>query len=83
MDDDHCLVFVEVRFRRSADFVAPGITVDRRKQRRIIRAAALYLARSRRFADAIVRFDVVALEGEDAERIVWIQDAFRPEDSSL
>ena len=83
MRDADCLVFVEVRFRQSSGFVTASHTVDRHKQRRITRTAALYLARDRRSAGAPVRFDVVAIEGASGERVEWIRDAFRPDDSSL
>lgn len=83
MNDHGCLVFVEVRFRQSADFAPVSHTVDSHKQRRIIRTAAVFLARNRRFADACVRFDIVTLEGRQGEQVDWIRDAFRPEDSSL
>lgn len=79
MRDGPCLVFVEVRLRASSRFVAPLQSVDRHKQRRITQAAALFLARHRRFASATVRFDVVAIErapGGKSE-IQWVRDAFR------
>ncbi len=69
------LVFVEVRFRRSASHGAPGETVTPSKQRRLIQAAAHYLQRFA--APPPCRFDLVAIGGDD--RIDWIPDAFRPE----
>ena len=83
MLDGECLTFVEVRCRRSTYFTAPGLTVDHRKQRKIIRTAALFGARHRAYANCVMRFDVVAVEGEDPPTIKWIQDAFRPNDSTL
>lgn len=54
------LVFVEVKARRSAEFVDPALGVDHRKQRRLRRVASAYLAMERpRFADC--RFDVVSV----------------------
>ena len=78
-----CLVFVEVRFRTSARFSSPEMTIDLRKQRKIIRTAAVFLASTPRFAAHAVRFDVVAITGDGSTGIRWIQDAFRPRDSSL
>ena len=80
-----CLAFVEVRFRKSAAFAPARTTVDRHKQRKIIRTAAMFLARNRRFANNTMRFDVVAVEGDDdvALDIEWLQDAFRPNNSTL
>ena len=80
MQDAECLVFVEVRYRTSNDFVPARLTVDSHKQKKLIRTAALFLARRARFANSVVRFDVVAIEGDSIE---WIRDAFRPADSSL
>jgi len=83
MLDDLCLVFVEVRYRRSTSFTKPGPTVDYRKQRKIVRTAALFSVRNRAYANHVMRFDVVAITGEDRSDIQWIRDAFRPNDSVL
>lgn len=83
MQDRDCLAFIEVRCRESGAFVTPGHTVDARKQRKIIRTAAIFLSRERRFANVRVRFDVIAIEGRSIEGVRWIRDAFRPDDSSL
>ena len=80
---DHCLVFVEVRYRTSCRFSNPELTVDSRKQRKIIATAALYLARSTRYSDHTVRFDVVAVTGSTDPTVLWIRDAFRPRHSTL
>jgi len=85
MQDDQCLVIIEVRFRSSKSFVSAELTIDRRKQQKIIRTTALFLAWNERFAEMPVRFDVVGIDvdatGESTIR--WIRDAFRPFDSSL
>ena len=81
MIDGDTLVFVEVRYRRSATFAAPGLTVDRRKQRKLVRAAALFAAAHHRLAGYEMRFDVVAIE--EGKPVHWIRDAFRPDDSML
>ena len=78
-----CLVFVEVRYRQSARFLTPALTVDLHKQRKILHTAAMFLARHSRFAQHTVRFDVVALTGAKQRRSQWLQDAFRPTDSTL
>mgnify|MGYP001813812433 CR=1 FL=1 len=83
MLDDDCLVVVEVRYRGSNAFTVPELTVDRHKQRRLVRTAALFLARHQRFSNYAMRFDVVAVEGRDRPRVRWIRDAFRPDDSRL
>ena len=83
MLDQHCLTFIEVRYRRSSGFMKPVVTIDRHKQRKIIRTAAMFAARNRQFATLTMRFDVVVLEGDDPPSINWIRDAFRPNDSTL
>jgi putative endonuclease len=72
MRDGACLVFVEVRFRRSSRFGSPAETVDYRKQRRLVAAAQHYLQANPSVLPC--RFDVVAIGGED--RIEWFKNAF-------
>ena len=78
-----CLAFVEVRYRRSVRLSSPAATVNRLKQQKIVRTAAQYLATSRAYARHATRFDVVSITGSTDETIEWIQDAFRPDDSTL
>ena len=79
MREPGCLVFVEVRYRGSASFSSPLLTVDARKQAKIRRSASAWLASRPHFADESVRFDVVAIAGTtDAPlTIQWVRDAFR------
>jgi putative endonuclease len=71
------LVFVEVRYRRSADFGAPAETVDPRKQRRLRATAEYYLQRMPKGSKQACRFDIVAISGEgETARLEWVQDAF-------
>ena len=81
MLDGDTLVFVEVRYRQSAGFAAPALTVDARKQRKLIRTAALFASTQRYLATREMRFDVIAIEENKA--VCWIRDAFRPDDSAL
>ena len=85
MQDEQCLVIVEVRFRSSKSFVSAELTIDRRKQQKIIRTTALFLAWNERFAEMPVRFDVVGIDADATgeSTINWIRDAFRPADSKL
>ena len=80
--DGGCLVFVEVRYRTTNTYLRPAHTVDRHKQRKIIRTAALFIARHPRFADCTIRFDVVGVEGRGNDGLHHIPDAFRPVDST-
>jgi putative endonuclease len=82
MLDNDCLTFIEVRYRASAAFSSASDTVDARKQRKIIRTAALFVARNRRYATFTMRFDVVAIEGIEDLTLHHIADAFRPNHST-
>ena len=73
MRDGAATVFVEVRFRASADFGSAAETVSWSKQRRLSAAARHYLQRHPDAARRPCRFDVVAITGE---RIDWIPNAF-------
>ena len=73
MDDRGTLVFVEVRYRRSAVFGSAAESVDRRKQSRLQAAATHYLLVHQ--LDRACRFDVVALSGAPAH-VDWLRDAF-------
>ena len=85
MLDKDCLVFVEVRYRSANRFAPARLTVDLRKQNKLVRTAAMFLSTHSGYARHTVRFDVMAVDS-DAQRqdsIEWIRDAFRPVDSSL
>ncbi len=76
MCDGGCLVFVEVRLRRSSRYGSGAESVDWRKQQKLIRAARHYLL-ARRAGDKPARFDVVALSGRGTQlEIQWIRNAF-------
>jgi putative endonuclease len=85
MRDRSCLIIVEVRFRGHRSFVTAELTVDHRKQTKIIRTAAMFLAWNERFASMPLRFDVVAIDADahGETTIKWIRDAFRPADNRL
>lgn len=62
------VVFCEVKARRTSGFGGAAAAVDHRKQRRIRRLAAAWLA-ERQVRGVEVRFDVVAITGVDVELI--------------
>lgn len=67
------LVFVEVKYRSGDTKGYAAEAVDLRKQRKICRVADYYRY-IHRLGDSIgVRYDVVAIQGEE---ISWIQNAF-------
>jgi putative endonuclease len=85
MRDGACLVFVEVRYRSGRRITSAGFTVDRHKQRKLIRTAARFLASRRRYYNAVTRFDVVGIDREPdgSQHVQWIRDAFRPQDAAF
>jgi putative endonuclease len=77
MHDAATLVFVEVRYRRGADFGGAAASVDRRKRRKLARAAQAWLAQHRQHARAPCRFDVVAVSPDGCD---WLRAAFTLDD---
>ncbi len=73
MHDNETLVFVEVRYRKNADFGGAAASVTTKKQQRIIKAALAY--QQKHMPQSSMRFDVVAIEGDNGE-IDWITSAF-------
>jgi len=65
------LVFVEVRYRKNNQYGGAAASVTPKKQQRIIKAALAY--QQQHAPQAAMRFDVVAIEGENTE---WIKSAF-------
>lgn len=68
-----CLVFVEVKYRKSAVSGSPEGAVDERKQCRICRVCDVFRAKYPQYQNRQVRFDVIAVFGE---QISWYQNAF-------
>ena len=79
MQDDDCLVFVEVRYRSERSLASAALTVNEQKQGRIARTAEFFLGQYPELSNHPVRFDVVAFDGGEnrPSRIQWIKDAFR------
>jgi putative endonuclease len=80
MVDGDCLTFIEVRARGTGSFVDACLTVDRRKQAKLVRTAGLFLARYPLFRNHPCRFDVVGVRHDTDGNMVfdWLRDAFRP-----
>lgn len=70
---DGYLVFAEVKYRSSAFMGHAAEAVDFRKQKQICRVADYYRLRNGYSDSTPVRYDVLAIEGE---QIRWIQNAF-------
>ncbi|PHS25579.1 MAG: YraN family protein [Methylophaga sp.] len=79
MQDQHTLVFVEVRYRKNARFGSALESVDHKKQAKIITTAEHYLLQSKQdYFD--YRFDVIAImpmQNSEQPEITWIKDAFQ------
>lgn len=74
MREGNTIVFVEVRYRRSAQFGGAAASVIRSKQHKLLQTARLWLARHNGSFDTVdCRFDVLAFTGNDVE---WFKDAF-------
>ena len=74
MRDGSVTVFVEVRYRRSANYGDAAASVTPQKQQKLLKAARLWLSRHNgSFETVDCRFDVVAFTGND---IQWLKNAF-------
>ena len=79
--DGATVVFVEVRFRRSALFGGAAMSIDANKRRKLARAAQAWLKSRRDFSSAPCRFDVVAVSAAGAQlQCEWIPSAFTLDD---
>ena len=82
MRDADALVFVEVRYRATDSHGGALASVDWHKQRKLIRAAEMFLMRHPRLAQLPCRFDVVCVTGAlTTPEFVWVRDAFRVDDA--
>lgn len=67
-------VFIEVRYRANARFGGAAASVTQAKQQKLLRTAAVWLARQNGSFDTVdCRFDVLAFTGSEVE---WIVNAF-------
>jgi len=74
---EEVLVFIEVRYRKHNQFGGGAASVNYPKQRRLIRAAQLFLARHPQYHALPCRFDVIAASGNpDTPALEWIRNAF-------
>ncbi|CUS35284.1 conserved hypothetical protein [Candidatus Nitrospira nitrosa] len=76
-DDQGVVVFVEVKGRSTEAFGGALSAVDRRKQAKLSKLAAQYLAQ-RHWSDKLCRFDVVLVQGKPSApgQIEHISNAF-------
>ncbi|MBR9867876.1 YraN family protein [uncultured Amphritea sp.] len=84
MQDKEQLVFIEVRSRRHSHWGGAGLSVDFRKQKKLIKTASYFLSQQKSSNLPVCRFDVIAFEankdnGSGDSCPIWYKDAFRPE----
>ena len=72
--DRDSIVFVEVRMRSAVRYGGAAASVDAFKQKRLVRAAQLWLAAEFGERWPACRFDVVAVDQDGT--IEWLRDAF-------
>ncbi len=76
MYDNDYLVFVEVRYRKSAAFGGALESIDARKQGKLRRTAEFFLIKSKN-NDCPCRFDILCINGNLLQpEYHWIQNAF-------
>lgn len=71
--DGSTLVFVEVKYRKTADYGQPTVAVNYKKQVRISNAASYYIYSHRQYSHYSYRFDVVSIVGGN---VTLYQNAF-------
>lgn len=70
---ENYLVFVEVKYRKSGARGSALEAVNLQKQRQVCKVADYYRCIHRLGANTMIRYDVVALQGDE---ITWIRNAF-------
>ena len=71
--DDKTLIFIEVKYRKSANFGTAQEMVSKSKQQKIINTANIFLEQNPQYQNYECRFDVIAINNNDIE---WIKSAF-------
>jgi putative endonuclease len=77
--DDGQVAFVEVRARNNPRYAGAAASVDRHKQRRLLRTAQCFLQQHPELASLPCRFDVITFEPRQSgaePRMQWIRGAF-------
>jgi putative endonuclease len=75
MQDNSCLVFVEVKYRKSGHYGQAAEFVDRKKASRLLRTANIWLTQQGLSPHTTeFRFDVVGVQN-NGQDINWIKNA--------
>ncbi len=77
MRHEHCVVFVEVKYRSASEWAQAAESVTMQKQLKIKKAAKQYLQVNKLSDQVDCRFDVVTIENTVGhQKIDWIKHAF-------
>src|SRR5580700_1818748 len=77
MRDQDDIVFIEVRSRSRSDYGNAAETVNHNKQKKLIKAATLFLQKKEWLYKVNSRFDVVAIQLVAGKwQLEWIKNAF-------
>lgn len=75
MKDADTLVFIEVKYRSSADYGLPFEAVNKTKMRRLYKAAMIWMAKHKIAANhCYYRFDIISIE-DNKENIQWLKNS--------
>lgn len=74
MKDKHCLVFIEVRFRKDISYGGAVMSISATKQRKFRNSAYLWMKKQNlNISHTEFRFDIVTFDG-DIKSVNWIQN---------
>lgn len=77
MQDQSCLAFIEVRYRRNTIYGSSSESVTPSKQHKLLRTASYYLQQHHLTESIATRFDVIAITANNPQpTIEWIKNAF-------
>lgn len=75
MQDGHCIVFAEVKYRKQKNYGHAAETVTKQKQQKLIKTATLWLMKHHlSLQKTAFRFDVLAIH-DNGNDISWIKNA--------
>lgn len=77
MQEQDCIIFIEVRYRRNTAFGNSSESISLAKRHKIIATARYYLQQYQLYEKVPCRFDVIAIVEQNNEmQIEWIKHAF-------
>ncbi len=77
------IIFVEIK-TRSSNFTTCLNSISRRKQKKIIRTALIFIENNQKYEDFEFRFDVIAITVRNGKsNLLHLKDAFSPSDIDI